>query len=69
MTVALTISPSPCLVTAPKRSAEPMRTLPRFLTSTGVPSASEVTTVFSISSMLWNWASARMENDSPFFSM
>ena len=46
-----------------------MRTLPRFLTSTGVPSASEVTTVFSISSMLWNWASARMEKDSPFFSM
>ena len=69
ITVPATISPSPCLVTAPKRSAGPTRTSPRFRIRTGVPSASEVTTVFSISSMLWNWASARITNDSRFFSM
>ena len=69
MTVPATISPSPCLVTAPKRSAGPMRTSPSCLISTGVPSASDVTTVFSMSSTLWNWASARMTNDSRFFSM
>ena len=69
MTVPATISPSPCLVTAPKRSAAPIWTLPRFFISTGVPSASEVTTVFSMSSTLWNWASPRITNDSPFFSM
>ena len=69
MTVPATISPSPCLVTVPKRSAGPMRTSPRFLISTGVPSASDVTTVFSMSSTVWNCPSARMTNDSRFFSM
>ncbi len=64
-----TISPSPCLVTTPNRSAGPIFTVPRFLIITGVPSPSEVTTVFSISSTLWNWASPRIENDSRFFSM